>query len=124
MIKILCIAIAIVFAGSFVASAQYENACRLKDGGQVYNGYKTTSSTTYNSGSSTSSHADASYKAKGLVSEGSVSAGGSMSNSSGSSTTRTKSECCYTNSYGQERCSPSYQSGHSDRAKNADNQSW
>lgn len=122
MKKILLIAVAVIFTGSFMVSAQYENACRFKDNnGTVWNGSTRTNTRTYQSGNEYNVNAQASgtYGSKTKNVSGSVSGG--YTHTSGTVSSSTGSECCKPNS---NDCSSYYKKGHSDIAKNADNQSW
>lgn len=116
----------ILFGGVMFASASNDdnNQCRFKSEGNVYNGTKATMTYTWGDEGSNSSSSSSSGTVEGNLSiiKGDVSG----SNSSGQSQTRTysvqqtRTECCTS----ENKCTPNYRTGHSDKAVNADNSEW
>lgn len=108
----------------FASASNDDNQCRFKSEGNVYNGTKATMTRTWGNEGSNSSSSSSSGSVAGSLSviKGDV----STSNSSGESQTRTysvqqtRTECCTS----ENKCTPNYRTGHSDKAVNADNSEW
>lgn len=122
MKKILLATAAVMFLGSFVASAQIQNACRFKDAnGNVWNGVEKNVERTSSHSNTGSVNGSAGYNYDGKRHNANVSVGGSYSSTNGNVSRTSSSECCKPNS---NDCSDYYQKGHSDLAKNAEKSSW
>ena len=122
MKKILLTAVAVMFVGvgmSFASNDDnYANACRFKDNnGNVWNGSERNTTRTYSESRTNTVSGSVGYEGRRV----NASVNGGYSGTNGSVSSSSGSECCKPNS---NDCSSYYKKGHSDRAKNADNQSW